>query len=116
MAAPSFHSVVVRLAVRAPAGALTLRVVGPLVKAQPVLARGPAKFAGEVDRITTPTAGLLVRVYERVSGRLVRETRSSAGGLYEVANLHDAAHYYLVAFDDQPGGQNAAIADWQQPS
>lgn len=77
---------------------------------------GRQAFAGEVDVLTTPTAGRIVRLYERASGRLVRETVSDSAGLYAFPGVTDSRLYYIVALDTQPGGYNAAIADYVVPT
>ena len=77
---------------------------------------GAQGFAGEVDLITTPIGDRVVRLYERSSGRLVRQTVSDSAGQYAFPGVSNLRNYYLVALDLQPGGFNAAIADYVVPT
>lgn len=95
----------------APGGRMPLA----LLLAAPRLSRGARAFAGTVQVGTTPVAGRIVRLYDRATGQLLRETVSDGAGLYSIADLTDRRAYYVVALDNQPGGQNAAIADDVRP-
>lgn len=77
----------------------------------PPVCPGRQSFIGVASRLTTPTAGLTVRLYERSTGRLVRETVSASDGSYSFPGVTDLRTYYVVLLDVQPGGFNAAIAD-----
>jgi hypothetical protein len=81
----------------------------------PQLAVGRQGIAGTVRIDTTPVARV-VRLYERSSGRLIREMTSADTGAYGWLNLRDRWRYYVVAVDIQPGGVNAAIADYVHPT
>lgn len=91
------------------------RVAASSAVANPLLSRGTKAFAGTVQVGTTPVAGRTVRLYDRASGQLLRETASDGAGLYGFPSLTDRRAYYVVALDNQPGGQNAAIADDVRP-
>jgi hypothetical protein len=86
-----------------------------LQRLQAKLAAGSTGIAGTVRIDTTPVARL-VRLYERESGRLVREMVSDGTGAYGWLDLKDRWRYYVVAVDLQPGGVNAAIADYVLPT
>ena len=106
-----------RVAARAAfVGAAGGRVVGtPLHGLFPVCP-GSAAFEGVVDVITTPAPNRVVRLHERSSGKLVRETVTDAAGRYSFPNLDSRRSYYIVALDTQPGGLNAAVADYLTPT
>jgi hypothetical protein len=78
---------------------------------------GPARITDLVDRL-----GVLgryrVRLYDRRSGRLLRETWSSALGAYAFDWIADRPNgYYVAAFDHDPvDPKNAAIADLISPT
>ena len=77
---------------------------------------GTKSIAGEVDIGTTPVAGRIVRAYARATGALLRQDTTDGAGLYSFADLDGRYTYYVVALDLQPGGQNAAVADYLTPT
>lgn len=120
MPQPSFpfgDLLVRRLAARNRAlGPAPNRVVRQVLQASPRLMRGRFGFAGQVDVITTPAPDRVVRLYDRASGRLVREVRTSPAGLYAFPDLTDTRLYYVVALDNLPNPESAAIADAVTPT
>ncbi len=92
------------------------RQLGDVTSLTPLLSLGAKAFAGTVQVGTTPVSGRLVRVYDRATGQLLRQTRSDGAGQYAVPSLTDARSYYVVGLDNQPGGQNAAVADDVRPA
>lgn len=76
---------------------------------------GASQITGTVDELGVAGA-YRVRLYDRVSGRKVRETWSSASGAYAFTWLADRAQgYYAIAFDHGADPQNAAMADLITP-
>lgn len=76
---------------------------------------GSYRVTGAVDEL-----GVLgryrVRLFDRISGRLTRETWSAADGAYAFENIaYRAQGYILVAHDHGDSPQNAAIADLITP-
>ena len=116
MAAPSILLGLQRLSALGSRPAGGVSALPNALRAVPRARPGQAAFAGEVDVLTTPAPGRVVRLYDRASGALVRETVTTAAGLYEFAGLSDQWQYYIVALDTQPGGFNAVIADGLTPS
>lgn len=110
---------------------LTPEILRPSIRTQPVagtavnlpdilrptqqLAQGHHLIAGTIQVDTTPVARV-VRLYERATGRLVREVVSGADGWYAFQEVQDRWKYYVVGLDTQPGGVNADIADYITPS
>lgn len=76
---------------------------------------GRKAIGGIVDVIITPAPARVVRLHHRGTGKVVRETLSAADGSYQFLGLDDNFDYYVIAFDVQPGGYNAAIADMVRP-
>lgn len=112
-----FGDAPLRLAGRAKApGPVPNRLVLAALRAAPRLMRGRFGFAGQVDVITTPAPDRVVRLYDRASGRLVREVRTSPAGLYAFPDLTDTRLYYVVALDNLPNPESAAIADAVTPT
>ena len=119
MAEPSFlfGDELLRLAGRSKTpGPVPNRLLRAAVLAPPRLVRGKRAFAGQVDVITTPAPDRVVRLYDRASGRLVRETRTSLAGLYAFPDVTDTRLYYVVALDNLPNPETAAIADAVTPA
>jgi hypothetical protein len=79
------------------------------------IAAGGGSISGDVLEITTPKPNTIVRLYDRETGLLVREVLTDGAGLYSFTELDTRRRYYALALDDQPGGYNAAIADYVQP-
>lgn len=77
---------------------------------------GKHSFTGEVDVITTPAPARVVRLHDRASGRVVRETATDAAGLYSFADVTNLRDYYIVALDTQPGGYDDVIAGPRVPA
>lgn len=95
---------------------LTPRVVATPARRYPRDRVGTRAIAGEVDIGTTPVAGRIVRAYDRSTGALLREVTTNGAGLYSFVDLDGRYTYYVVALDFQPGGQNAAVADYITPT
>lgn len=112
---PSFAPGLQRIAARVPAPPGQGAGLPVQMLALPLLAVGRQGIAGTVRIDTTPVARV-VRLYERSSGRLIREMTSADTGAYGWLNLRDRWRYYVVAVDIQPGGVNAAIADYVHPT
>lgn len=77
---------------------------------------GASAFTGEVDIITTPAPTRVVRLHDRASGRVVRETTTDAAGLYSFPDVTNQRDYYIVALDTQPGGYDDVIAGPRVPT
>jgi hypothetical protein len=76
---------------------------------------GAYRVAGTVDELGVP-GRYRVRLFDRRSGRLVRETWSDAAGAYAFENIaYRAEGYFAVAFDHGASPQNAAVADLMTP-
>lgn len=71
---------------------------------------GATQITGTVDELGV-VGRYRVRLYDRASGRKVRETWSSASGAYAFRTQG----YYAIAFDHGADPQNAAIADLITP-
>lgn len=76
-----------------------------------VLFWGSGSIAGTVKVITTPVIRRVTLIH-RDSKKLVRETLSAGDGSYRFDNVAIGPKYQVLADDLQPGGYNAAIADW----
>lgn len=79
------------------------------------IAVGGGTVDGDVLELTTPKPNAIVRLYDRETGLLVQQTVTDGAGLYVFKELDARRRYYALALDDQPGGYNAAIADYVQP-
>lgn len=77
---------------------------------------GTGRIAGTVKVITVPAPSRIVRLYDRASGAFARETASDSLGAYAFDGIDSRRSYFVVAFDHQPGGYNAAIADSVVPA
>lgn len=86
-----------------------------IFSADQVLFYGSGVISGTVKVLTTPVKRR-VALLDRDSLRLVRETVSAADGSYSFANVDTLRRYLVVAFDLQPGGYNATVADYVSPS
>jgi hypothetical protein len=120
MPAPSHSSAYVvagpsRATVATPLPLTKRVVVGPVMR-YPRERAGTRAIAGEVDIGTTPVAGRIVRAYDRATGLLLRQVTTDSAGLYSFADLDGRYTYYVVALDTQPGGNNAAVADYLTPT
>lgn len=71
--------------------------------------RGYYRIYGTI-RVDGSPAARRVRLFQRHTGRLVRETISGPDGAYEFAGLA-YQEYFVVADDDPQATFNAAIAD-----
>lgn len=76
---------------------------------------GPYRVTGTIDEL-----GVLgryrVRLFDRVSGRLLRETWSDSDGNYAFEHIaYRSQGYILIAHDHGASPQNAAIADLVTP-
>lgn len=76
---------------------------------------GSYRVTGAVDEL-----GVLgryrVRLFDRISGRILQETLSDADGSYAFNHLaYRAEGYFAVAHDHDASPQNAAIADLITP-
>lgn len=76
---------------------------------------GPFRVAGIVDIDGTPATPVRrrVRLFHRLSGRLVREVWSAADGTFEFTKLAQAE--YVVMSDDFTRAYNAVVADAVTP-
>lgn len=76
---------------------------------------GTYQIAGTVDRLGV-VGSYRVALFDRASGRYIRETTSSAHGAYTFTSLqYRASGYFVVAFDTHEPLLNAAIADLVTP-
>jgi hypothetical protein len=76
---------------------------------------GMSHIANTASRLGVP-GRYRVRLFERRTGRCLRETWSDAAGAYAFANLaYRDNGYFLVAFDDSGDRVNAAISDLWTP-
>lgn len=87
---------------------------GLLIRVDPQRFQGTKRVAGTVNVITTPAAARRVRLYDRVSGVLARETWSDGSGAYAFNGLDGTRIYCDTAFDNA-GGYNATIEDFVVP-
>lgn len=72
---------------------------------------GAYRVAGTVDELGV-VGRYRVRLFDRISGRILRETWSDADGAYAFNYIaYRAEGYFAVAFDHGASPQNAAIAD-----
>lgn len=60
--------------------------------------------------LETPSART-VRLYDRITGQLVAETRSAANGAYTFANVDPSRQYTALGLDDLPIVYEADAAD-----
>ena len=79
---------------------------------------GTGRIAGTVKVVTTPSPGHRVRLYDKASGALVRETMSDGAGLYAFENLITHRMFYVTAeYTTASGGAyNATIEDFVVPA
>lgn len=93
-----------------PAGAPSARPVGGFIRHDTVDG-GPYRVAGTVAIDGTPTTPVRrrVRLFHRLSGRLVREVWSAEDGAFEFTKI--AAGEYVVMSDDYTRTYNAVVAD-----
>lgn len=106
------HYVVVFKAGITGAPALTAPVfnVGSQVAAMAYI--GPGHVSGILKVVAAP-AVRTVRLYDRLSGQLIRTTKSDAGGAFRFDNLELGRKYLAVGQDeDYPVKYNAAVADF----
>jgi len=76
---------------------------------------GKSRITGTVDELGV-AGSYRVRLHDRISGRCLRETWSSASGAYAFEWLADRPQgYYAIAFDHGDNPKNAAIADLITP-
>ena len=69
---------------------------------------------GRYKLLNVPSQGR-VDIYERRSRICVASVISESDGTWQVMNLNEALHYFVVGFDDRML-QNAAIQDWIVPA
>lgn len=82
--------------------------------ANPVL-NGGLRISGNLTVAGSP-ARRLVRLHERVTGRVVANARSRLpDGYFEFLALPNTSTYYVVGLDDEAVTYNAEIADWLTP-
>lgn len=79
---------------------------------EPLLFPGPGFVAGTVKVLSIPCARP-VRLYDRATGRLLRQTASDGAGAYRFERLALGRQYVALALDDAtaPTMYNAAVAD-----
>lgn len=65
----------------------------------------------EVDGVTT--SGILIRLYNRVTGDLIGSTVSSGNGEFSIISDYDDAHFIIAYYGDD--SRNALIYDWVIP-
>ena len=105
-----------RIAAAAPAPFGTPgRQLDGILPAEPLLFVGDGEIAGTVSVVTTPVPRT-VRLVHRESGKLARSTVSDSGGVYRFPRLKRGVLFTVYATDNQPGGYNAAIADYVEAS
>lgn len=76
---------------------------------------GAYRVTGTVDELGV-AGRYRVRLFDRISGRILRETWSAADGTYAFNHLaYRAEGYFAVAHDHGASPQNAAIADLITP-
>lgn len=76
---------------------------------------GTYRIAGTVDELGVSGA-YRVRLFDRVSGRCLRETWSAANGAYAFQNIaYRYRGYFVIAYDHGDTPHNAAIADLMTP-
>ena len=76
---------------------------------------GAYQISGTVDRLGQ-VGSYRVVLFDRASGRYIRETTSNAQGAYAFTNLeYRASGYFVVAFDSNATPLNAAIDDLITP-
>ncbi len=76
---------------------------------------GAYRIVGTVDELGV-TGAYRVRLFDRRSGRLIRETWSAADGSYSFPYIaYRYQGYFAVAFDHGDNPLNAAIADLITP-
>jgi len=76
---------------------------------------GSYQITGTVDELGVP-GRYRVRLFDRISGRLIREIWSAADGTYSFQNLaYRPQGYFVVAYDHGENPHNAAIADLMTP-
>lgn len=76
---------------------------------------GPSRITGTVTELGV-AGSYRVRLYDRKSGRCLRETWSAADGVYIFNYIaHRPNNYFVVAFDHGANPLNAAIADLITP-
>jgi hypothetical protein len=114
MVAPSFLPGLQRVAARAAPARPGVRVLPGLQRGGGAPCVGTLTVSGVVSRLTTPEGGLIVRLHERASGRLVRSTNSAPDGSYSFASLSAAFRYYVVLLDPLEA-DDAAVADLITP-
>lgn len=117
MAGVSFTPGLQRVAARAVAwpAAHPARTVASPTRAQPLLMSGPGFVAGTVKVLSLPSVRT-VRLYDRATGLLLRQTTSDGAGAYRFERLALGRQYVALALDDatQPTMFNAAVADMVQ--
>lgn len=65
-----------------------------------------------VTRKDSVVASKIVRLYERLSGKMVREVQSGADGYFEFLDLSPALEFYVVVLDNEPNSiYDAEISD-----
>lgn len=76
---------------------------------------GPYRILGTITEDGVPVSRL-VRLFDRTSGRLLREIWSKSDGAYSFDSLANRAQgYVVVAHDHGDNPKNAAIADLITP-
>ncbi len=74
---------------------------------------GHYRIAGTVDELGE-VGQYRVRLFDRVSARVIRETWSAVDGSYSFDGIANR-EYFLVAFDHGENPTNAAISDFVVP-
>lgn len=77
---------------------------------------GVGRIAGTVKVIDTAAPNRRVRLYDKASGTLARETMSDGGGLYAFERLDTRRMYYVIAEDAGATPYNATIEDFVTPA
>ncbi len=113
MAAPSFpFADVARVSGQAPyRWGVGRTLFDSLSSAVPSYWAGDGEIAGTTKIFASPCSRR-VRLVHRESGRVAREVVSDAGGVYVFARVKRGVAFTVYSLDDQPGGYNAAIADY----
>ncbi len=93
---------------------MTAKILDLPLLAIPVVGTGLYDGAASISGVVTET-GLpvvrYVRLFDKVSGTLVRVTRSNASGAYVFTGLKASNEWFVVSHDTENRAYNAVIQD-----